>query len=430
MRFMGAGRGTLLVALLALVPGVARAQQPLAAFLEAAEDGNLDLRAARAALAQSRSQVDEARARLLPSASATGTYTRNELEVIIQLPNPSGGEPRQAVISPYDQLEGRFTIAVPILDLSAWAGFFSAEASADAVSGRTDNAERETRGAVVVLWHQLVGSRMVASAAERSLSVAEQSRANAAARVEVGAAPQLELDRAEAEVQRARQSLAEAQLGATLAARNLQNASGLAPSDRLVQLDDDLAPEPALERYLADLEQHPLVRAARSDALAAERGEHAAWLSLAPTISGHLTERVTNAAGFGPSNQWAAGVTATWQLDFGRPAAIGTRGAAAERARIGLEQAQQQVETQIFEAWQRVSTARARAEAAQAALTATQRAAQDAQARFETGAATQLDVIQTERDLFTAEVGTIQAIADLRVARALLRIRSGVGEVR
>jgi len=427
MRFMGAGRGTVLVALLALMPGVARAQQPLSAFLEAAEDGNLDLRAARAALAQSRSQVDEARARLLPSASATGTYTRNELEVIIQLPNP-GGEPRQAVISPYDQLEGRFTIAVPILDLSAWAGFFSAEASADAAGSRTENAERETRGAVVVLWHQLVGSRMVASAAERSLSVAEQSRANAAARVEVGASPQLELDRAEAEVQRARQSLVEAQLGATLAARNLQNATGLAPTDRIVQLEDDLAPEPALERYLAGLEQHPSIRAARSDALAAERGEHAAWLSLAPTISGQVTERVTNAAGFGPNNQWAAGITATWQLDFGRPAAIGTRGAAAERARIGLEQAQQQVETQIFEAWQRVSTARARAEAAQAALTATRRASQDAQARFETGAATQLDVIQTERDLFAAEVGTIQAIADLRVARALLRIRSGVGD--
>jgi outer membrane protein len=429
MPFIRAGRGMMFVACLALMPGVAAAQQPLSEFLEAAEDGNLDLRAARAALAQSRSQVDEARARLLPSASATGTYTRNEYEVVVQLPNP-GGEPRQAVISPYDQLEGRFTIAVPILDLSAWASFLSAEASADAVDGRTDNVEREARGAVVVLWHQLVGSRMVASAAERSLSVAEQSRANAAARVEVGAAPQLELDRAEAEVQRARQSLVEAQLGATLAARNLQNASGLAPSDRIVQLDDDLAPEPALERYLGALEQHPSIRAARSDALAAERGEHAAWLSLAPTISGQLTERVTNAAGFGPTNQWAAGVTATWQLDFGRPAAIGTRGAAAERARIGLEQAQQQVETQIFEAWQRVASARARAEASQAALAATRRASQDAQARFETGAATQLDVIQTERDLFTAEVGTIQAIADLRVARALLRIRSGVGEVR
>jgi outer membrane protein len=418
------GAWGVVLGLAALAPGVAAAQQPLSEFLEAAEHGNLDVRAARASLAQTRSQVDEARARLLPSASATGTYTRNELEVVVGLGD------RQVVISPYDQFDGRFTINVPILDLSAWANFFSAEAAADAAGGRTENTTREARATVVVLWHQLVGARMVVGAAERSLAVAEQSRANAAARVEVGAAPQLELDRAEAEVQRARQALAEAQLNATLAARNLENATGLRPSDRIVQLEDDLAPEPDLQHYLAELERHPLVRAARADALAAERGEHAAWLSLAPTISGQFTERLTNAAGFGPSNQWAAGITATWQLDFGRPASINTRAAAAERARIGLEQVQQQVETQIFEAWQRVATARARAEAAQAALVATRRAADDARARFDTGAATQLDVIQTERDLFQAEVSSIQAIADLRVARAVLRIRSGIGEVR
>lgn len=424
MRFIRAGRGVVIATCLALMPGAVAAQQPLSEFLTAAEAGNLDLRAARAALSQTRSQVDEARARLLPAASATGTYTRNEHEIVVGIGD------LQAVISPHDQFDAYFTIAVPILDLSAWAGFLAAEAAADAAAGRTEYTAREARASVVVLWHQLVGARMVVGAAERSLAVAEQSRDHAQARVEVGAAPQLELDRAEAEVQRARQALMEAQLNATLAARNLQNATGLVPSDRVVQLDDDLAPEPELERYLAQVEQHPLIQAARAESLAAERGEHAAWLSLAPTISGQFTERMTNASGFGPKNQWAAGITATWSLDFGRPAAINTQGAAAERARIGLEQARQQVETQIFEAWQRVATARARAEAAQAALTAMRRASEDARASFETGAATQLDVIQTERDLFAAEVQHIQAIADLRVARAVLRIRSGVGEVR
>lgn len=420
-----AGWGALL-GLMTLVPSVALAQQPLSEFLEAADQGNLSLQAARAALSQSRGQVDQARARLLPSLNAVGSYTRNEHEVVIQIPRD--GEVQDAVITPYDQLDARFTLTVPLLDLSGWASFFSAEASADATADRTDNAEREAKATVVLLWHQLVGSRMVASAAERSLAVAEQSRDNAAARVEVGVSPQLELDRAEAEVQRARQALVEAQLGATLAARNLRNATGLEPSNREVQLTDDLAPEPELDRYLAELEQHPLVRAARMDTVAAERGEHAAWLSLAPVISGQLMERLTNAAGFGPSNLWTASITATWQLDFGRPAAIGTSGAIAEQARIGLEQAQQQVETQIFESWQRVASARARAEAAEAAFAASRRASEDARASFDTGAATQLDLIQAERDLFSSEVSHIQAIADLRVARALLRIRSGIGQ--
>lgn len=406
----------------------ARAQQPLADFLGAADAGNLDVRAARAAVSQSRSQVDEARARLLPFATASGSYQRNELEVVINIPDSTTGGVRQATISPFDQLDARFTLGVPLIDLGAWVGFFASEATADAAEERADLALREARAAVVLLWHQLVASRLLVGAAERSLAVAEHNRANASARVEVGVAPVLELARADAEVERARQAVAEARLAATLGARNLENATGLAATGAVQSLDDDLREEPPLERFRGGLERHPAVRAAQADALAAERGEHAAWFALAPTVNAQITERVTNAAGFGPNSQWLATLTATWQLDFGRPAAIGTRGAVAAGARVRLAQVEQQIDTQVFELWERVRTQRARSAASRAALAASQRAAEDARARFETGAATQLDVIQAERDLFAAEVATIQAIADLRVARLLLRIRSGVDD--
>lgn len=411
----------------ALLPVPALAQQPLDEFVRSARDQNLDLRAARAALSQARSQVDEARARLLPSASAIGTYTRNEREVSVTFPDPETGMPRENVFTPSDQLDARFTIIAPLLDLSAWATFLSSEAIADASGLRAASAERDVEVAVVMLWHQLVASRLLVGAAERSLEVAERNRTNAAARVEVGTAPQLELARAEAEAQRARQNLAEARLQATLTANNLENATGLAPSaDSIAELDDDLREEPPLERYLVELEHHPALLAANAEAVAAARAEHAAWLTLAPTISAQFTERLTNASGFGPDNVWAASVTATWTLDFGRPASIGTRGAAAEVARVRLEQARQAVETQIFDAWHRVDALRARAAAARAALEASRRASDDARARFDAGAATQLEVIQADRDLFAAEVARIQADAELRVARLALRIRSGV----
>src|SRR5690606_12405966 len=108
------------------------------------------------------------------------------------------------------------------------------------------------------------------------------------------------------------------------------------------------------------------------------------------------------------------------------PARIGTATAALEGAEVRAERAVQQVETAIFEAWQRVEASRASAEAAIAALEASRRAAADARARYEAGAGTQLEQIQAERDLFQAEVAHIQAIANLRVARAVLRIRSGM----
>jgi outer membrane protein len=57
-------------------------------------------------------------------------------------------------------------------------------------------------------------------------------------------------------------------------------------------------------------------------------------------------------------------------------------------------------------------------------LDASRRAAEDARARYEVGVASQLELVQAERDLFAAEVSRVQALADLAVARATLAIRT------
>lgn len=390
-------------------------------LISAAHEENADLAAARAALSQARSQADEARARLLPSFVATGSYQRNEIQVQVQL-----APDRVAVISPYDQLDARFALNVPILDLSSWASFFAAEASGDAASERADQAVDDIEVAVTQLYYQLVAGRAMMESAERSRVVAEQALAFATARREAGVAPISEVARAEAEALRARQMLQEAELQVTLAQRNLVNLTGVDLSGRaLATLEggEGNAPEP-LESYLDEIDELPSTRAARQDVLGAERSLHAAWFALAPTVSGSAAERVTNAAGFGPSAQWTLNVTATWQLDFGRPAAIGTRDATLSAARARLERAEQQARLQIEDAWHRASALGARLQTAEAVLIASTRAAEDTRARYEVGVASQLELVQAERDLFSAEVSRTQARADLAVARATLRIRS------
>jgi len=57
---------------------------------------------------------------------------------------------------------------------------------------------------------------------------------------------------------------------------------------------------------------------------------------------------------------------------------------------------------------------------------AARRASQLAHERSAAGVATQLDVIQSERDLFAAEVADIQASAELASARALLSLSAGL----
>jgi outer membrane protein len=59
-------------------------------------------------------------------------------------------------------------------------------------------------------------------------------------------------------------------------------------------------------------------------------------------------------------------------------------------------------------------------------MQAAERAAQVARDRYAAGAATQIDVIQAERDLFGAEVSQTQARTELASARVALKISAGL----
>ncbi|MCB9592369.1 MAG: TolC family protein [Sandaracinaceae bacterium] len=420
-----------LLAALVLGPAVAHAQQPLTEFLASADTEALDLREARATLRQTRAQVDAARARLLPAVQGQATYTRNDPVVEVTIPTgmvDAMGNPvtRQASITPADQFAATATLNVPLLDLSAWAGFFQAEAAADAVDATVDTARRGVEIAVVQRWHQLVAQRALIGAAQRNLEVAERGHSVVAARFEVGVASQLELSRAEAEVARARQAVAEAELAATLAARGLQDLTGLEPSPAVVALEDDLHAEQPLATFTANIDDLPAVRAARQQQRAASIARDGAWFALLPTLGATAVARWSNASGFGRQDSYYLGLSATWAFDFSRPAQVEATSAALEGVEVREDRALQQARTAVFEAWHRVDASRASAAAADSVLAASRRAAEDAAARNDSGVATQLERIQAERDLFQAEVGRIQAIANLRVAREVLRIQSGL----
>jgi outer membrane protein len=407
-----------------LAPSVTAAQQPLSEFLDSADVHSTDIREARETARGSGSAVDEARGRLLPTGTATGTYTRNEFAIQVQLDPTDPTAVR--VISPLDQFDARLALSMPLLDLGAWESFFAAEATADASRERSAAARDSVRMTIVQLWHQVVASRAMVTAAEAALAANESAREAAAARVEVGVSPAAELARAEAESARARQSLAEARLNALVAAQNLEVTTGLRPSDVAVVLTDDLHAEAPLDSFASGAEGLPALRAAEADRRAGERMLEGAWFALLPTINVTLAERFTNAAGFSASSFWTLAFGATWTLDFVRPFAIETREASLAAARIREEETLLLSRAAIVEAWHRVASMIERASAAQASLDANTRAAEDARARFDAGAGTQLESILSERDRFSAEVNHIQAVGDLLVARAALRIRSGM----
>lgn len=397
----------------------AYAQQPLVAFLDSARTRNFDVRDAEAQREQLAGVAAQTRARLLPSFTATGSYTRNEHETSF-----AGG----VTITPHDQLEARFTLAVPVLDTQTWLSLTASDAQAAAAEVRVEGAELEAAVAVTQLWYQLVAARAFADSAARVLDAAEHAKSAAEARVRAGAAPALELARAEAEVARAEQSVAEAAYQTEIVGRNLALASGLHPSAERVELSVEAGQELAWAQIAARVLDLPSVRAAERDLVASQRARTGAWLSYLPVVVASATQRITNAAGFGEPRAWTAGATATWNLDFVRAASIRTQGAAADLAESRYQRTRQVAENLLFEGWQRVRSLVARANAARRAEEASDRAARDAALRFENGAGTQLDQIQAERDRFSAEVTRISAVADLGAARAILGLRMADGD--
>ncbi|MFO0680406.1 MAG: TolC family protein [Sandaracinus sp.] len=419
-------RSLLALALLALAfPAAARAQQPLSSFVEAAHDHAFDLREAIETREQSRSQVDESRARLLPSFTASAGYTRFEYAIQPQFPNGSGGF-TTATIQPIDQLQATFTLSVPLVDVGAWLTFFSSEATADAASDRAEASRIDVEVAVVQAYYQLVAARAVVAQAQAAVATAEENLAVATSRGTAGIASELDVERARTDVERARQTAAEATLNEALAVRNLVVLTGLTPSDDASSLDDDLHAEAPLERFVSHLDQHPSVRAAEHDREAAQRLHDAAWAGLFPTLGASASERVTNASGFGQPSLWQVGLTLSWTLDFGRVAQVQTRDHGDRIAAIREERSEAQVETAVYEAWHRVQSLASRAQAARAAEVSSERAASVASARFGAGTGSALEVSQAQRDLLLAQVQRIQADADLRVAREVLRLRAGL----
>ena len=410
----------------------AAAQQPLPVFLRAAQERSLDVRQAAAALERARSQAAEARARFLPALTGQGAYQRNAPAVVIAVPTgmtDAMGAPvtRQATITPADQFAALATMTVPIVDLSAWANAASAGANADAERENQDFVQENVSIAVAQLWNGLVAQRALAEAAQKNVDATQHSRDSISAQVEVGVAGQLELARAEAELARARQALAQARLQATLTARDLADLSGVIPDETKATLEATPGePPPPLQGVSQTLHDLPAVRTARARERAADLAENAAWRALFPVLAANAAARWTNAAGFGHKDSYYAGLSATWTLDFLKPARIGTTRAELGAAEVQSERAAQQAATALFDAWHRVQASRTSVEAALAGQQASQRAAHDAQARYESGTATQLDLIEAQRDAFQADVAVIQAAANLNVARAELDVRRGL----
>ncbi len=403
-------------------PSVATAQ-PIERFLERAPRA-LDVRESALVAQQRADEQWQSIGRLLPSLSARAGYTHNQFEVGVSLPSGSSAAPTQITITPYNQVDLSVTVDVPLVDVAGWARVDAARASRDAAERRAQLTVEQAQRSIARSYFQWVGASALQRSAQRAADVAQRSLDRVRARLQSGAATELDVARAASDLARAQQTLADAVLVTQTSARALESLTGLAPS-AAPALSDPLNAESSIEAWEANATETASVRQAIAEARAQRAQSRAAWWALSPTLNASATERITNAAGFGQPATFSAGVSLAWRIDATSVASARSSEAASAIADVRVERAVQQARDEIHSSWWQVRAGIARATASRARVDATRRATAAARARLAQGAGNEFDVLVAERDEFEADVAVTQADADLAYARVALRVAAG-----
>ena len=407
--------------LIGLSSGAAHALQPIEFFYERARSHSFDAREQLATSEQRDWEADAALGRLLPAFTARGTFQRNQYETALTLPGNGGS----LVITPKNQWDGLLQVDVPIVDLASYHRHAQAKRLAEAAKVQSEVVGAEVTRAVARAYYSFVGASALVGSARHSLQMAEDNLAFVTTRHEVGAALELDVERARSNLERAKQDAADAGLLQLTAARNLETLSGASPTPVGNLIEDDLHEEGALQAWL-DTKSTPSERAQRLLNEAAVAGEHAANSALLPTLTANAQERFTNATGFsGHSTVLTLQAVLQWKLDYGSYATAQAQSVAGELQQIRTQRSRRSEQDAIFDAYQHVATGLSKSAAARAQSSAADKAAALASDRYRAGVLTQLDVTQSQRDAFQAQASRIQADADLAYARVVLRTAAG-----
>ncbi|MDP3505601.1 MAG: TolC family protein [Myxococcales bacterium] len=417
------------VALSMVVLASVAAAQPktLKDFLASADEQNVDRRISLEQRQRAEAEFRAAWTGLLPALSASAAWTNNQFEAIANFPNPATGVVTRLVILPQNQFDAVLRVDVPLIDTTRWFRALASNVAQQSAAEREQLTRDLVKRQVVGAYYGYAAALALRESAKKSVSVAETQLKFIDIRVGAGAATELEQLRARAELARNRQVVADVESLVATSRRTLQTVSFLEPPAEVALPTDDLHPEAAPSTFEERVSELPTVKAAELDAQAAGNLATASRLALVPIVNGQFTQRFTNATGFqNQSAVYNAGIGLQWRLDVPTFQNMSVQSSVESTAKLAAERARLQARDAIFQDWNRLEAARQKADLVVAQVTAAQRASQVAKDRYAVGAATQVEVIQAERDVFGAEVSEIQARTELATARAALRLSAGM----
>ena len=335
------------------------------------------------------------------------------------------------VVQPASQLTGQVNLNLPLFSPRAYPALMNAYDGVEASRLAELQARQGLALAVVRAYYAAFTAQRIVLVSERQLGAATSQRDAVKVRVDAATQPLLSLKRAELEVLRARQSLAQARAGADNAVAVLGTSLGMQEMFTLiepgaVEVMDSADVNQLIDRAFA---QRLELKTQRIAVAIAERSGLDAWMQFLPQVGLSATARATSfTQGFVRDPVTSTLIlSATLPLYDGgvRYAALQESASQSTQERVKQQQGQDRIASQVRGNVRDVALRTEALGLSRQALQVVNEAHGQAQALFDAGVGTALDLIDSGLAVFAAETDELRAELDLDTARLGLRWATG-----
>ncbi len=383
-------------------------------------------------LNESADRAREVRAGLLPSMEFK-TYqirqTENLKAIGISLP----GLP--VVIGPFDTFDARVRFTQRVFDLAQIHSLQAANNAVEATHWRTEATAQQVAGAAALAYVELLRSRASVAAALANQTLAQHLLQLATDQQGAGLSTGVDVVRAESILSRNDLFLRQARQMESMAETRLHRAMGIDMQTRLVLTDrlqltgEALATLPGEVQTIGQaLESRPELLALQQVVLQRRQERRAALAENVPafSISGDLGSSGVNPTHY-DYRTYSYGIQMSVPLIQG--GAMNAREDAARsrerQAELALTDTRQQVEEDVRLALISLQTSQEQIQTAKTGLALAERLVEQAQDRFASGVADNLELVDAQSNLATARSAWIDAQAAMRMAGINLDLARG-----
>jgi outer membrane protein TolC len=381
------------------------------------------------AVRQARGQTRVSRSALLPNLNGnlSETVQQTNLKVFgLHFNSPIPGFSIPTIVGPFNYFDLRATLSQTVLDMTARNNYRSASEILRANEFSAQDARDLVVLAVGGAYLQVIAAKARVDAARAQLETANVLYRQTSERRTVGLAAQIDVNRSQVQAQTQQQRLVSLQNDLAKQKINLARLTGLPPNDQYDTSDDvpfSAAPPINFEEALRQaFGQRSDLKASEAQVRAAERSRAAARAERLPSLSLNADYGVigTNPA----QSHGTFSVVGTLHFPIwhgGRTEGeIAQADAALAQRRAELEDVKGRIESEVRSAYLDLEAAASQVEVAQRNLQVTQQNLDLTHQRFEAGVSDNLEVVQSQESVATAELDYINSVFAHNVAKLSL----------